>query len=99
WLQRLEANDVPVVPLYNVAEVLKDPQVRHLDLIEEVSHSQAGKLQFIGGAVSFHGIAKKETKPPPLAGEHSTAILKALGYDQTTIDELARMGIVGVGQS
>ena len=42
WLQRLEADDVPVVPLYNVAEVLKDPQVRHLDLVEELDHPQAG---------------------------------------------------------
>jgi len=98
-LQQLEANDVPVVPLYNVAEVLNDPQVRHLDLVEEVNHPQAGKLQFIGGPVRYDGLTKEQPTPPPLLGEHSTVILKALGYDQTTIDELARMGIVGVGQS
>jgi crotonobetainyl-CoA:carnitine CoA-transferase CaiB-like acyl-CoA transferase len=99
WLQRLEADDVPVVPLYNVAEVLKDPQVRHLDLVEELAHPQAGKLQFVGGPVRYDGLTKEQSTPPPLLGEHSTAILKTMGYDQATIDELARMGIVRVGQS
>ena len=99
WLQRLEANDVPVVPLYNLAEVLKDPQVRHLDLVEELAHPQAGKLQFVGGPVRYDGLTKEQSTPPPLLGEHSTAILKTMGYDQEAIDGFARMGIVRVGQS
>jgi crotonobetainyl-CoA:carnitine CoA-transferase CaiB-like acyl-CoA transferase len=96
WLRRLEANDVPVVPVYNVAEVLKDPQVRHLDLVEELAHPQAGKLQFIGGPVRYDGLAKEQSTPPPLLGEHSTAILRTMGYDQATIDGLARMGILKI---
>ena len=99
WLQRLEADDVPVVPLYNVAEVLKDPQVRHLDLVEELVHPQAGKLQFVGGPVRYDGLTKEQSTPPPLVGEHSTAILKAMGYDQATIDGLALAGIVKLVQS
>ena len=38
WLKILEAHDVPAVPLYDVAEVLDDPQVKHLGLIEEIEH-------------------------------------------------------------
>ena len=99
WLQRLEADDVPVVPLYNVAEVLKDPQVRHLNLVEELDHPQAGKLQFVGGPVRYDGLTKEQSTPPPLLGEHSTAILKTMGYDQATIDGLALAGIVKLVQS
>ncbi|HSK31500.1 MAG TPA: CoA transferase, partial [Candidatus Limnocylindria bacterium] len=33
WLRLMGANDVPAVPLYNIAEVLDDPQVRHLGLV------------------------------------------------------------------
>jgi crotonobetainyl-CoA:carnitine CoA-transferase CaiB-like acyl-CoA transferase len=98
WLQRLEANDVPVVPLYNVAEVLADPQVRHLDLVEELAHPQAGRLQFIGGPVRYEGLAKEKSTPPPLVGEHTRAILKEIGYDQATIDELAQAAIVKTAQ-
>jgi crotonobetainyl-CoA:carnitine CoA-transferase CaiB-like acyl-CoA transferase len=99
WLQMLEANDVPAVPLYNVAEVLGDPQVRHLDLLEESAHPQAGKLQFVGGPVRYDGLAKEPSTPPPLVGEHSAAILKELGYDRTDIDGLIAQGITRVAQS
>jgi crotonobetainyl-CoA:carnitine CoA-transferase CaiB-like acyl-CoA transferase len=99
WLQRLEANDVPAAPLYNMAEVLRDPQVRHLDLVEELAHPQAGKLQFVGGPVRYDGLAKEQSAPPPLVGEHSAAILKELGYDQTAVDGFVAQGITRVAQS
>jgi crotonobetainyl-CoA:carnitine CoA-transferase CaiB-like acyl-CoA transferase len=53
-------------------------------------------LQFIGGPVRYDGLAKEQSTPPPLLGEHSTAILKTMGYDQATIDGLARMGILKI---
>ena len=99
WLERLEANDVPAVPLYNVAEVLNDPQVRHLDLIEDVTHPQAGKLQFIGGPVGYDGLTKEPSKPPPLVGEHSAAILKELGYDPGDVEKLVAAGITKRAQT
>jgi crotonobetainyl-CoA:carnitine CoA-transferase CaiB-like acyl-CoA transferase len=98
WLQRLEADDVPVVPLYNVAEALKDPQVRHLDLVEELAHPQAGKLQFVGCPVRYDGLTKEPSAPPPLVGEQTASILTELGYDQLTIDEFKQRGIIKVGQ-
>ena len=99
WLQWLEANDVPVVPLYNVAEVLADPQVRHLDLVEELVHPQAGKLQFVGGPVRYDGLTKEQSTPPPLLGEHSAAILKELGYDPADIEKLVAQGITKRAQT
>jgi crotonobetainyl-CoA:carnitine CoA-transferase CaiB-like acyl-CoA transferase len=99
WLQMLEANDVPAVPLYDIAEVLENPQVRHLDLVEKVAHPQAGKLQFVGGPVRYDGLAKEQSTPPPLVGEHSAAILKELGYDQTDVDGFVAQGITRVAQS
>jgi crotonobetainyl-CoA:carnitine CoA-transferase CaiB-like acyl-CoA transferase len=99
WLQRLEAADVPAVPLYNLAEVLNDPQVRHLDLVEESVHPLAGKLQFIGGPVRYDGLPKEQSTLPPLVGEHSAVILKELGYNQTDVDALVAQGIIRVAQS
>jgi crotonobetainyl-CoA:carnitine CoA-transferase CaiB-like acyl-CoA transferase len=99
WLARLEENDVPAVPLYDVAEALADPQVRHLDLVEELAHPRAGKLQFVGGPVRYDGLTKEQSTPPPLVGEHSAAILTAMGYDQAAIEELVLAGIVKTVQS
>ena len=99
WLARFAADDVPAAPLYNVAEVLDDPQVRHLDLVEELEHPQAGRLKFVGAPVRYDGLAKGASTPPPLLGAHSQAILVELGYDRAEVDELAAQGIIKVDKN
>ena len=99
WLKRLEENDVPAAPLYNMAEVLSDPQVRHLGLAEEVEHPRAGKLKFVGPAVSYANLSKEKAKPPPLLGEQTEAILSELGYDHAAVEALASQGIVKLAES
>lgn len=94
WLERLEAEDVPAVPLYNLAEALADPQVAHLGLVEELAHPQAGRLKFVGAPVRYDGLTKKESAPPPLLGAGTASILSELGYDKAEIDELARQEII-----
>ena len=98
WLKQLESDDVPVAPLYNVAEVLADPQVKHLGLVEELEHPQAGKLKFIGAPVRYEGLALGKSAPPPLLGAHSQAILTELGYGRAEVDELAALSIVKLVQ-
>lgn len=93
WLKRLEENDVPSVPLYNMAEVLADPQVEHLDLVEEIEHPKAGAMKFVGSPVNHVGLPGKETKPPPLPGEHTEVVLAELGYSQEAVMELEGQGI------
>ncbi|MGE5220364.1 MAG: CaiB/BaiF CoA transferase family protein [Chloroflexota bacterium] len=93
WLKILEANDVPAVALYSVAEVLDDPQVKHLSLIETIAHPQAGELKFVGGPVQFDPVARALSAPPPLAGEQSDKILGELGYSGSAIDDLAARGV------
>jgi crotonobetainyl-CoA:carnitine CoA-transferase CaiB-like acyl-CoA transferase len=93
WLKILEINDVPAVPLYNIAEVLDDPQVKHLGLTEELEHPKAGKLKFVGGPVHFDNMSKEASAPPPLVGEQSGKILRALGYNTEDIEALQSQGI------
>ena len=93
WLKILEANDVPAVPLYNVAEVLDDPQVKHLGLTEELAHPKAGKLKFVGGPVRFDHLVKEKSTPPPLVGEHSSKVLNELGYRGEDINALQSQGV------
>lgn len=97
WLKRLEENDVPAGPLYNMAEVLDDPQVRHLGLVEEIKHPKAGKLKFVGSAVGYTGLPRKKASAPPLLGEQTAAILTELGYNKSAIGELDRQGAVKIG--
>ncbi len=94
WLKRLEENDVPAGPLYNMAEVLADPQIGHLGLIEEVQHPKVGTLKFVGSAVNYTGLPRKKAGPPPLLGEHARKILAELGYSEGQVKELENKGTV-----
>ena len=93
WLKIFAADDVPAVPLYNVAEVLDDPQVKHLGLTETVEHPQAGTWQFVGGPVRYDNLTKEKSTAPPLVGEQSGKILRELGYDEHCIDQLIAQGV------
>ena len=94
WLKILEAHDVPAVPLYNVAEVLDDPQVKHLGLIEDARTSPSRSAQFVGGPVRYDNLSKTKSAPPPLVGQHSRKILQELGYEIEQINALHSEGII-----
>lgn len=96
WLRCLEARDVPVVPLHDIAEALADPQVRHLQLIENVEHPIAGQMEFVGAPVRYRNFTESPSLPPPLVGEHTNAILRELGYSDQAIEELRAQQVVGV---
>ena len=96
WLQDLEANDVPAAPIYNVAEVLADAQVKHLKPTEELEHPKAGKLSFVGPPVTYADLPKENSRPPPVVGEHTASILSWAGYEQQVIEQLTRQGVIKV---
>ena len=94
WLRILQENDVPSSPLYNMKEVLEDPQVLHLDLTEEVEHPEAGRLKLVGGPVRYEGLSEEKSTPPPLPGEHTQSILTEFGYSKTEIEKLSKTGAI-----
>jgi crotonobetainyl-CoA:carnitine CoA-transferase CaiB-like acyl-CoA transferase len=94
WLRLLEENDVPASPLYNMKEVLEDPQVLHLGVAEEVDHPKTGKARFVGGPVRYEGLSVEKSGPPPLPGEHTDTILTELGYSRADIEKLSKTGAI-----
>ena len=94
WLRLLEKFDVPASPLYTIKEVLEDPQVHHLGLIEEVEHPKAGKAKYIRGPVNYEGLSEVKSNPPPFPGEHTVPILTELGYSKNEIGNLSKIGAI-----
>jgi crotonobetainyl-CoA:carnitine CoA-transferase CaiB-like acyl-CoA transferase len=94
WLRRLEAKDVPVAPLYTVPEVVADPQVAHLQLLEDIEHPIAGRWRLVGPPVRYRGEPRQANLPPPFVGEHSTAILRELGWSETVIQRLQEREVI-----
>ncbi len=74
WCERLAGEDVPHAPMYDVSEVLQDPQVTHLGLEVETTHPVQGPWRSIRSPVSFDGVPTTQVTAPPVLGEHNDAI-------------------------
>jgi crotonobetainyl-CoA:carnitine CoA-transferase CaiB-like acyl-CoA transferase len=79
WLEALVAADVPVAPIYALDEVIRDPQVQHLGMIQSVHHPERGERQVVGFPVNLSATPLGPISAPPLLGEHTGAILAELG--------------------
>jgi crotonobetainyl-CoA:carnitine CoA-transferase CaiB-like acyl-CoA transferase len=78
WVAKLERADVPFAPVQTVAEVLADPQVRHLDTFYEQVHPTEGPLTLIRRPILIDGDRDIGSRPPPTLGEHTSEVLAEL---------------------
>jgi crotonobetainyl-CoA:carnitine CoA-transferase CaiB-like acyl-CoA transferase len=88
WLERIDQADVPCGPINRLDEVFADPAVTEFGLVHDVQHPSAGRMRLVGGAVHFDRYEGTTVSPPPLLGEHTSAILGQLGLDDLEIDRL-----------
>ena len=95
----MEQYDVPVAPLYNIAEALADAQVEHLQLIDEVEHPVAGKMRFVGPPIGYDHLDRQPGLGAPVLGEHSAALIRELGHTDETIRQLHERGILRVREA
>jgi crotonobetainyl-CoA:carnitine CoA-transferase CaiB-like acyl-CoA transferase len=94
WLQQLEANDVPHTPVYNLAEVFADPQIKHMGLEIKIDRQEKPTIRTVKFPVEYSETKVPHPAAPPELGEHNSEFLKNLGYDDTTIAELKEKGVI-----
>jgi crotonobetainyl-CoA:carnitine CoA-transferase CaiB-like acyl-CoA transferase len=94
WVDRLNQAGVPCGPIYSIAEVFADPQVRHLGMAQSVSGNGKGKLRLVGQPVSLSRTPSRLAARPPEAGEHTDAVLKEFGFSAREIAALHKAGAV-----
>ena len=95
WLARLEAAGVPAGPVLTYDQVFADPQVRHREMVVEVDHPVAGRSRVLGVPIKLSETPASVRRPAPILGQHSTDILKALGYAEDDVARLRAAGVIG----
>jgi len=94
WVREFEAAGVPVGPVNRIGDMLADPQVRAREMVVEVDHPKAGRVNAIGHPIKFSETPGAVTRAAPLLGQHTRSVLAELGYGEGEIEELVRAGAV-----
>ena len=94
WLAALTAAGVPCGAVRDVPEVMADPQVLARHMIEVVEHVAAGPLKVLGVPIKMSDTPGAVRTAPPALGQHTTAVLRELGYDADAIARLRAAGAI-----
>ncbi len=91
----LEAHGVPAGPVYEIDEVLADPQVRHREVEITVPHPQLGSIRLGTNPIRLSDTPVESYAAPPMLGEHTEEVLSTvLGLSGEEIARLRRENVV-----
>jgi crotonobetainyl-CoA:carnitine CoA-transferase CaiB-like acyl-CoA transferase len=94
WIAALEEAGVPAGPVNDIGQVVEDAQVRHLEMVQPVSHPELGELRLVANAATFAGLPRRLRRAAPAAGAHTDEILTGLGLSPEELASCRREGVI-----
>lgn len=92
WVGLLDDAGLPVGHVLTLVEALRDPQARHNEMAVEYDHPAAGKVTITGSPIHLDGSSLRAAEPPPTLGQHTRRLLRELGVDEGTIEQMVEAG-------
>jgi formyl-CoA transferase len=89
WVEKLNAASVPCGPIYRIDQVFADPQVQHLGIVERM-----GSLRVVGQPMTLSRTPSRLAAAPPGRGEHTSEVLRELGFSDAEIEALQKAKVV-----
>ncbi len=94
WIDVLNHAGVPSGPIYRIDEVFADPQVRQMGIARAIESPRRGRQELVGQAIELSRTPWELRTPTPEKGQHTDAVLTALGYDATAIANLRARRVI-----
>jgi alpha-methylacyl-CoA racemase len=94
WFALLTKADVCVGKVYDVEEMVRDPQVNHRQMIVDIEHPKHGRVRQVGVAIKLSDTPGTIRSAAPLPSEHTEHVLKDLGLSAADIGRLREKGVI-----
>ncbi len=94
WYDLLVARDVCVGKVYDVEEVVEDPQIVHRRMVIDVEHPRHGKVRQFGVAIKLSDTPGAVRAAAPAPGEHTDDVLRQLGLSEAEIGALRARRVI-----
>ena len=85
---------IPAGPIYDISQILADPQVKEREMFVEMEHPTLGHMTVNGCAVKLDDTAPSVRTPAPALGQDNDAVLRQLGLSEGEIDTLRTSGVI-----
>ncbi len=98
WITKLRDAGIPAAPVNRVSQALSDPHIASREMVREVRHEALGIIKMISSPIKFlrNAISVGKYEAPPRLGEHTTEVLKELGYNYEEVETLIKEKVVFV---
>jgi crotonobetainyl-CoA:carnitine CoA-transferase CaiB-like acyl-CoA transferase len=93
-LSRLQKVGVPTAPILTLDRIVGEAQTEASGMLVAAKHPRVPDYRALGLPIKWDGERPPVSRVPPLLGEHTAEVLTELGYDDTTIEELAARHVI-----
>lgn len=93
-LEAMEAAEVPASKIFSIADIVADPHYAARNMIRQIRLAGGETLKVPGVVPRLSATPGDFDGGGPQLGEHTDAVLRALGYDAAAIAALRRDGVI-----
>ncbi|MBI5537509.1 MAG: CoA transferase [Deltaproteobacteria bacterium] len=94
WVELLNAKDVPSGAILGLEAALRQPQVKHRNVLQKVKVDGIGEIEVFGLTALFDKCSGDVAAPPPKLGEHNAEILARIGLGADELSALKSKGVI-----
>jgi len=94
WDEKLSAAGVPCAPINTIPDALRDPQLQHRQMVREIAHPVTGSVPQVVSPLRFTEAPLSFDTPPPTLGQHTSEVLRELGFDEPGLQDFRARGAI-----
>lgn len=94
WVDLLNEAGVPCGPVYTVPQLVDDPQIRHLGVVQQTQTTDGTAIRVITQPVTLSRTPADVVTAAPHWGEQTDEVLREAGFDEAEIARLRADGVI-----